>query len=143
MTPIHLALATSAVANDGVMPKPYIVSKVTDGNTIISRTSASEIAQPISSEIAEQLKELMLETVNSGTGTAARLSGIKVCGKTGTAENEMTTYDENKTHALFVGFAQYDDPEIAVSVILENAGYGGSVAAPIAREVMKTYFSGK
>ncbi|MBQ7900488.1 MAG: peptidoglycan glycosyltransferase, partial [Clostridia bacterium] len=99
--------------------------------------------QPISSEIAKQLKDLMLETVNSGTGTAARISGIQVCGKTGTAENEMTTTDESKTHALFVGFAPYDNPEIAVSVILENAGFGGSVAAPIAREVMKTYFANK
>ena len=143
MTPMHLALVASAVANNGVMPKPFIVSKVTDGNTVISRTAASTAAQPISAEIAEELKELMLETVNSGTGTAARIPGIKVCGKTGTAENEMTTYDENKTHALFVGFAPYDNPEIAVSVILENAGYGGSVAAPIAREVMKAYFSGK
>ena len=85
----------------------------------------------------------MLETVNSGTGTAARIPGIKVCGKTGTAENEMTTYDENKTHALFVGFAPYDNPEIAISVILENAGFGGSVAGPIAREVIKTYFANK
>ncbi len=143
MTPLHMALMTATVANNGVMPKPYIVSKVTDGSTVVSRTTSSIASQPISADIAQQLKDLMLDTVNTGTGTAARISGMKVCGKTGTAENEMTTEDDSKTHALFVGFAPYDQPEIAVSVILENAGFGGSVAAPIAREVMKTYFANK
>lgn len=140
-TPLHLALITSAFANNGYMPKPYIVSKVTHGDRTVSMNTSSSLAQPISSEVANRVKDLMYEAVQSGTGTRARISGIKVCGKTGTAENERTTTDESKTHANFIGFAPYDDPEIAVSVVLEYAGYGGSVAAPIAREVMKEYFN--
>ena len=139
VTPLHLALVTSAVANDGYMPRPYIVSSVTDNGKTVSKTEPENLARPISSAVAYSIKDLMLKTVESGTGTAARIPGIKVCGKTGTAENEKTTEDENKTHATFVGFAPYDDPEIVVSVVLEYAGFGGSVAAPIAREVMKAY----
>ena len=138
-TPLHLALVASAIANDGYMPKPYIVSKVSDDHKTIYKTSPTNISQPISSSVAQSIKDLMYETVRSGTGTAAAISGIKVCGKTGTAENEKTNEDKSKTHATFVGFAPYDDPEIAVSVVLEYAGYGGSVAAPIAREVIREY----
>ena len=66
---------------------------------------------------------------------------MEVCGKTGTAENEKTDEDSTKTHAVFVGFAPYDNPQIAVSVVLEYAGSsGGTIAAPIAREIMKKYF---
>ena len=97
------------------------------------------MTQPISSSVASQLKELMYKTVLNGTGTAARIPGIEVCGKTGTAENEKTIENESMTHATFIGFAPYDDPQIAVSVVLEYAGFGGSVAAPIAREIIKQY----
>lgn len=138
-TPLHLALVASSIANDGYMPKPYIVSKVSDDNKTVFKASRSNIAQPVNSEVAKSIKDLMYETVRSGTGTAAAIGGIKVCGKTGTAENEKTNEDKSKTHATFIGFAPYDDPQIAVSVVLEYAGYGGSVAAPIAREVIREY----
>ncbi len=138
-TPLHLALVASAISNDGYMPKPYIVSKVSDDHKTIYKTTPTNISQPVSVSVAQSIKDLMYETVRSGTGTAAAISGIKVCGKTGTAENEKTNEDKSKTHATFVGFAPYDDPEIAVSVVLEYAGYGGSVAAPIAREVIREY----
>ena len=143
MTPMHMALVASTIANDGVMPKPYIVESISKDGTTISASNHETLAQPISSDIAKTIKQLMLDTVKSGTGTAAGIYGIEVCGKTGTAENEMTTTDVSKTHALFIGFAPYENPEIAVCVIMENAGFGGSVAAPVAREVMKTYFSNK
>ncbi len=143
MTPLHLALVASSIANDGLMPKPYIVSKVTSGNSTISKTQPSTIANPVNAVTANIIKDYMRDVVKSGTGTAAALYGYDVCGKTGTAENEMTTTDQQKTHAWFVGFAPYDNPEIAVSVIMENAGFGGSVAAPVAREVMRTYFNNK
>ncbi len=143
MTPLHLALVACSIANDGTMPKPYIVSKVTNASSTISKAQKSTIANPINADTAQALKDLMRDVVKSGTGTAAAIYGYDVCGKTGTAENEMTTTDESKTHALFVGFAPYDDPEIAISVIMENAGFGGSVAAPVAREVMRTYFNNR
>ncbi len=138
-TPLHLALVASAIANDGYMPKPYVVSKVSDDHKTVSKTTPSAISQPISPSVAQSIKDLMYETVRSGTGTAAAIGGIKVCGKTGTAENEKTNEDKSKTHATFIGFAPYEDPQIAVSVVLEYAGYGGSVAAPIAREVIREY----
>lgn len=141
-TPLELALIASTYANNGVMMKPYIVSEVKqkDGK-IVSRSTSETMAQPIDADIAQKVKDLMLKTVQSGTGTRAQIPGVKVCGKTGTAENELTVKDESKTHAVFIGFAPYDDPQIAVSVVLEYAGGGGANAAPIAREVIKTYLS--
>lgn len=143
MTPLHLTLVTSAIANNGVMQQPYIVSEITKNGKTISKTSPKTITSPISPDVAIKIKRLMRETVKSGTGTKAAVQGIEISGKTGTSENEMTQTDESKTHALFIGFAPYDNPEIAICVILENAGYGGSVAAPVAREVFRTYFSNK
>lgn len=139
VTPLHLAMICSAIANDGYMPKPYVVAQVTNKEQIISTTQPSMLSQPIDEQVAAQIKDLMYKTVESGTGTRAKISGIKVCGKTGTAENEKTIEDESKTHATFIGFAPYDNPEIAVSVILEHAGSGGAVAAPIAAGIIKEY----
>ncbi len=73
----------------------------------------------------------MVEVVKSGTGTAAALSGVQVAGKTGTAE-----VADAEPHAWFVGFAPADDPQVVVAVLVENAGTGGSIAAPIARQVI-------
>ncbi len=141
VSPLHLAMMTGAIANGGVMMKPYIVSKVTaPGGTAVKSTSPSVLNNAISKDAADYVKNLMVETVNRGTGTNARIYGIDVGGKTGTAENEKTDEDKEKTHALFVAFAPADNPQIAVAVILEYAGStGGSIAAPIAREVIKTY----
>ena len=141
VTPLHLALIAGAIANDGKMMKPYIVSDVFSGDFQKSEAKASEMKECISVEYASKIKDLMAESVKSGTGTYARISGIDVCGKTGTAENEKTADDPSKTHAVFIGFAPYENPEIAVSVVLEYAGSsGGAIAAPIAREIMKKYF---
>ena len=143
MTPLHLAMVCSTIANGGYMQKPYIVSKVSKGTHTTSKTVQSTLSQPITRDLAKSIKDMMLKTVESGTGVYAQIPGIKVCGKTGTAENEKTIEDESKTHATFIGFAPYDNPQIAVSVVLEYAGYGGSLAAPIAREVMKEYLLNK
>ncbi len=142
VSPLHLAMITGAFANGGVMMKPYIVSSVeTPGRTAIMTTGTSVLSSAIPEETADFVKELMVDTVKSGTGTNARISGIDVGGKTGTAENEKTIEDPDKTHALFVSFAPAENPQIAVAVILEHAGSGGSLAAPIAREVMRTYLN--
>lgn len=138
VSPLNMLLICSAVANNGNMVKPYMVKTVTKENgTVIYKAIEKNIASPISSECAEFIKELMTETVKSGTGKNAALSGITVAGKTGTAENE-----KEKDHSWFVGFAPAEEPEIAVSVILENdGGSGGSTAAPVARRIFQTYFS--
>ena len=141
MSPLHLAMITGAIANGGTMMKPYIVSSVkTNGGIPIKTASPEVLSYAIPPETAEFVKGLMVDTVDSGTGTNARISGIKVGGKTGTAENELTEENPEKTHALFVAFAPAENPEIAVAVVLEHAGStGGSIAAPIARGVIKKY----
>ncbi len=136
MTPLHVALMASAVANNGVMMKPYVVDKVSAASgTTLSFISPSTLCKPISPECAGYLKDLMVGVVKSGTGTNAAISGITVAGKTGTAENET-----NKDHAWFAGFAPAENPKIAVAVILEyDGGAGGINAAPIARDIMRKY----
>ncbi len=139
MTPMHMALVACAVANDGVMPNVHLVASVGNSKTAIVG-SGERVMKPAT---AQRLKDMMLSVVEKGTGTAARVNGIKVCGKTGTSENSVTAKggsDSGKTHALFVGFAPYDDPEIAICVVLEHAGFGGSVAAPVAGKVFAKYF---
>jgi len=131
-SPLELALVTAAVANGGRMMKPYIVSKVTSAKGTVLRTADPGVwSQPISSATAATIKELMLRVVKSGTGTAAALGGVQVAGKTGTAE-----VADAESHAWFVSFASAEDPSVAVAVIVENGGTGGSVAAPIARKVI-------
>lgn len=142
-TPMHMALIAAAVANDGVMPKPYIVSSVKAGGISTYKASKGDIGRVMSKDTAKEIKDMMLEVVKSGTGTAASISGIDVCGKTGTSENSVTatgSANSKKTHALFIGFAPYENPEIAVCVVMEYAGFGGAVAAPAARNVMQKYF---
>ena len=131
-TPLLMGLAACAVANDGKIMKPYIVDQVLSYNgAIVEKTSPSEWLQPITAATAATMKNLMVQVVRTGTGTAAAISGVQVAGKTGTAEVAV-----GEPHAWFAGFAPADDPQVAVIVIVENAGTGGSVAAPIAKAVM-------
>lgn len=140
-TPLHLALIAATIANDGKMMEPYIVADTFQGNFTLAAPHPHALATCIPDNYAKQIKNLMSEAVKSGTAASAQIPGIEVCGKTGTAENEKTSDDPNKTHAVFIGFAPYDNPQIAVSVVLEYAGSsGGSIAAPIAREIMKEFF---
>ncbi len=131
-TPLEMALATAAVANSGQIMKPYIVGQVIgDDFSVIRETKPEVWLRPISSETAATMRALMVEVVNSGTGTGAALSGVQVAGKTGTAE-----VADDEPHAWFTGFAPADNPRVVVAVLVENAGTGGSVAAPIARQVI-------
>lgn len=136
MTPLHVALMGGTIANDGRMMRPYLVDSVTTVSGItVSRSTPQTLYDVISPGCAEYIKNLMIDVVQNGTGTNARISGIEVAGKTGTAENETS-----KDHAWFVGFAPANNPEIVVAVVLEyDGGGGGSNAAPIARNVMKKY----
>ncbi len=136
MTPLHVALMGSVIANDGRMMQPYLVDSITTASGItVSRSTPQTLYDVVSPGCAAYIKNLMVSVVQNGTGTNARISGVEVAGKTGTAENETS-----KDHAWFVGFAPADNPEIVVAVILEyDGGGGGSNAAPIARNVMKRY----
>ncbi|MDI6600541.1 MAG: penicillin-binding transpeptidase domain-containing protein [Thermoanaerobacteraceae bacterium] len=134
-TPLQMAMVASAVANDGTIMHPYIVKGIADSEGRIRYSRQDEAyLSPISGATADKIKEMMIGVVNRGTGTAARISGIDVAGKTGTAEVQG-----KKSHAWFIGFAPADDPKIVVAVIVENGGSGGQVAAPIARQVLNKY----
>lgn len=134
--PLHMALVTSAIANDGVMMKPYIVKEIKDKNgSILEREKPEELERVVSKETADIIKGYMVDTVKSGTGTRAKISGITVGGKTGSAENE----NHEETSSWFTAFAPAEDPQIAVAVIVEEGGVGGKRAAEIAREVIKAY----
>lgn len=136
-TPIHMAMICAAVANDGNMLRPYLVESITKNNTVIQNARTKSLGTVISKECADYVAEQMVKVVESGTGTRARISGVSVAGKTGTAENE-----HDKDHSWFVGYAPADDPQIAIAVILENDGRsGGDAAAPIAGNVMNKYLS--
>jgi peptidoglycan glycosyltransferase len=138
MTPLQIALITAGIANDGLIMKPYIVDRVISQNGFVINAQRPAVLYYMTSrDIANEVKEMMYEVVTNGTGGNAQIAGIKVAGKTGTAENELADKMENKEHAWFVGFAPVEDPQIAVAVILEYSGStGGRVAAPIARELM-------
>lgn len=136
-TPVQMAQVAAIIANDGKMVTPYIAQKIVSPlGTEISKVPKASTTQVVSSEVARKIKALMVDVVKSGTGTAAAISGIEVAGKTGSAENP-----HGQAHAWFVGFAPAENPKIAVAVVVENAGSGGSVAGPIARGVISKYLS--
>lgn len=133
VTPLQMALVAGTVANDGVMMRPIMVKQViTPKGFVMQNSQPQTLYKVMTPETAAKLKIMMEAVVNEGTGTYARISGVQVAGKTGTAENES-----NKEHAWFIGFAPADNPQIAVAVLVEYAGStGGKLAAPMARSLM-------
>jgi len=131
-TPMEIALAAAAVANGGTIMKPYIVGQVLDANQKVLENAKPQMwLQPLTADTAAAVRDLMVQVVKNGTGTSAAISGVQVAGKTGTAE--VAT---GQPHAWFAGFAPADNPRVVVAVLVENAGTGGTVAAPIARQVI-------
>jgi peptidoglycan glycosyltransferase len=141
MTPLQAALVAATVANDGVQMKPYLIDQVQAPDlTVIDSTEPEEWREPISADVANQLTEMMVSVVDNGSGRAARVSGVQVAGKTGTAQ----VSDEVADHTWFMGFAPADDPQIAVAVFVANGGgTGGERSAPIARQVIQAYLDGQ
>ena len=140
ITPLHLNMITSSIANEGRMMQPYVVDRVetADGKRI--RAGAPKlIGRVLKEEDAEILKDLMREVVLSGTGTALRTDAYAAAGKTGSAEYDPD--DPTKSHAWFTGFAPVEDPQICVTIIIEGAGSGGSVAVPAAKNIFDVYFA--
>jgi peptidoglycan glycosyltransferase len=141
MTPLQAALVAATVANDGVQMKPYLVDQVQAPDlTVIDSTDPEEWRKPISADVANQLTEMMKSVVANGSGKAARIKGVEVAGKTGTAQVSQDVPD----HTWFMGFAPADDPKIAVAVFVANGGgTGGERSAPIARQVIQAYLEGQ
>jgi peptidoglycan glycosyltransferase len=133
-TPMEMALVASTVANDGIMMKPFLVNQVMDSKgKVVKNIEPDSNGQLISKDNAKIMKDLMRAVVTSGTGGSAEVSGITASGKTGTADH----VESKNPHAWFMGFAPYDNPQVAVAVIVEEGGVGGKAAAKIAGQVMK------
>ncbi|MGB3185886.1 MAG: penicillin-binding protein 2 [Ornithinimicrobium sp.] len=140
VTPMQVAMTSAAIANDGEQMNPFLVRNARDSDLdVIDETDPVEFANPISSQTAGELSDMMVQVVESGSGTAAAIPGVSVAGKTGTAEFGT----QGAAHAWFTGFAPADDPQIAMAVIVEGASgdwsgeSGGSIAAPIGQAVLQ------
>jgi peptidoglycan glycosyltransferase len=135
VTPLQMAMVASAVANGGKLMKPHLADRVVDrdGRTV-DRIEPQELSQVMTPETATEVGAMMGQVVKEGTGTAAALEGIEVGGKTGTAE-----VDHGCPNQLwFIAFAPVRDPRIAIAATVEcGTGFGGTVAAPIAKAVMQ------
>ena len=138
-TPLQMAMVVAAVANRGVLMKPYLVREVGGPDlSVLSTTDPEEVGVAVSPQTAAALAQMMTAVVEEGTGSNARIEGVRVAGKTGTAQQG----EGRRPHAWFVSFAPSDtEPRVAVAVVLENGGNapevsGNALAAPIARDVM-------
>jgi len=139
-TPLQMAMVSAAIANGGVLMRPNLVRRVRSTDLeVIQQPTPTELSRPVTAEVADQLRTMMLSVVTSGTGTAAQIDGVDVAGKTGTAQ----TAEGRPPHAWFTAFASGKGRDIAVAVVVEyggkagNEAFGGTVAAPIARKVME------
>ena len=140
VTPLQMMMVTAAIANDGVQMQPYLVDQVFTSNlTLLQQGKPTQVGRAISTSTAESLKDMMVKAVSSGVSSNARIPGVKVAGKTGTAQN-----GEGQPYTLwFTGFAPADNPEVAVTVVIEDgggmgqSGRGNTLAAPIAKKIMQ------
>lgn len=138
-TPLLMALIASAIANGGQQMEPYMVAGIYDAaGDLVEQHVPAVWANPISPATADVVAGMMEQVVASGTGTKAAVPGLRVAGKTGTAETEI-----GPPHAWFIGFAPVENPTIALAVVVEEGGSagenatGGSVAAPIAQRLFE------
>jgi peptidoglycan glycosyltransferase len=135
VTPLQMAMVAATIANDGVVMRPSVVDRVVapDG-TIVQRTTKEDLGRAVEPETARAVAAMMRAAVESGTGTAARIPGYVVGGKTGTAETGI----EGLNTTWFIAYAGKTAPELAIAVVVEQQNStGGQTAAPVAREVMQ------
>ncbi|MFC4501309.1 MULTISPECIES: peptidoglycan D,D-transpeptidase FtsI family protein [Streptomyces] len=151
-TPLQMAMIASAVANDGKLMKPYMVDQLKAANLdTIETTEPQELSQAVSSDTAQELQKMMQTVVEDpqGTGGKAKISGVKVGGKTGTAQHGLN--NSEKPYAWFISYAKLSDGSapVAVAVVVEDGSAnrgditGGGLAGPIARDVMKAVIDSK
>ncbi|QNO37504.1 penicillin-binding protein 2 [Protaetiibacter sp. SSC-01] len=140
VTPLQMAMVSAAIANDGELMRPNLVERVSAADLSTLQEFAPEAyGRSVSSSVAASLTQMMVANVASGAASNARISGVDVAGKTGTAQNGA-----NQPHTLwFTGFAPADDPQVAVAVVIENgggrgqSGFGNTIAAPVAKKVIE------
>jgi penicillin-binding protein 2 len=134
-TPLQMASVYGAIANDGVACTPHVLSSVDSAGRSAYTVPVRTTRLPMDRTDLDAVKAGLNRVVAYGTGTAARLSEITIAGKTGTAQNPP-----RPDHAWFVGYAPAEAPEVVFAVLVENAGHGGSVSAPIASKLIRAYF---
>jgi len=139
-TPMQMAMVAAGVAHGGEVMRPYVVDELQAPDLKqLSSTEPQLYRRAVSRDTASALTAMMEQVVDAGTGTSAQIPGVRVAGKTGTAQNAVGA----DPHAWFIGFAPAEDPQVAVAVLVENGGNagseatGGRVAAPIAKAVMQ------
>ena len=135
-TPLQICAYYNALANDGIWKRPHLLKRTISGE-VNQFYQTSEQSLPVSAENIALIQNALWKVVNErfGTGTAARVNGVKIFGKTGSSENHMGEL----THSWFAGYAAGRDYKISFVVFLENAGHGGSVSAPLAGKIISFY----
>lgn len=138
-TPIQMAAAFAAIANDGIMMKPYLIAKRTNAKGEVTEIQPQEIRRIVSPETAQEVRSILKGAVDSGTGTSTRIKGVSIGGKTGTAQQLVNgRYSKEHYTSSFIGFFPAEKPEYEILVMLRsprNGYYGGAVSAPIFREI--------
>ncbi len=138
VSPYHMALIAAAVANGGILMQPYLVDQVANyTGATIDKNMPEKFGKLMSSEEAAKLKEYMMAVTDYGTGSLLQNGDYSVAGKTGTAEYST---DKNKTHSWFMGFTNVENPELAISVIVESADQTGKSATAVAKKVFDAYY---
>jgi len=136
MTPLQTAASYAAIANNGTWYEPYLVARVESAGRTVFRRSPRPHTVGLSAAHLATVRRALERVVEYGTARAAQLREVTIAGKTGTAQNPA-----GDDHAWFAGYAPADSPEVVFVVLVENAGHGGSVAAPIVSELVRTYYS--
>ncbi len=135
VTPLQLAVLYAAIANNGTACRPYVLDHADSAGRTVHQTAVKTTRLPVSDADLKQVRTGLNRVVEYGTAAAVRLKEVAIAGKTGTAQNPP-----RPDHAWFVGYAPADDPEVVFSVLVENAGHGASVAAPIAARLIRAWF---
>jgi peptidoglycan glycosyltransferase len=143
VSPLQMALISSAISNGGLMMQPNLIESVISPNLSVIQSPQPEVlAQPITAATADALKKMMVQSVSKGVASNASISGVKVAGKTGTAENG----DNERVTLWFTGFAPSVNPKVAIALVIEDGGgrdsgaSGNGTAAPVARSFFKAVF---
>ncbi len=137
VTPLQLATIAATIARGGTSPEPYLVKEIRTGDSVEETGHPRNWRTVMSPQTAKEVTEIMVHSVDVGWASGAQIPGVRVAGKTGTAE----VSPDELPHAVFIGFAPADDPIVAVAVVRENAGTASAQAVPVAKKIMEAALS--
>lgn len=136
VTPLQMAIVYGLIAGDGRCGRPYLVERIDSAGSTVYQHQPEILSVPLDAEHIATIRRALTRVVERGTGQAAQVREITIAGKTGTAQNPP-----RPDHAWFVGFAPADNPSVVFSALVENAGHGGAVAAPIVARLVESWFN--